>query len=130
MNIKYLVAIAGVVSLLISGQAWSQDNGENDEGEVTIRLMGHADAALPDAVTKNISLPVVLPADAAAEAAAAISSAEAARAAGLEKAEIALDRNAAMRQNALENVENRSRSDVPSGPPTDPPQPPGPPDGN
>ena len=86
MNIKYLVAIAGVVSLLISGQAWSQDNGENDEGEVTIRLMGHADAKLPDAVTKNISLPVVLPADAAAEAAAAISSAEAARAAGLEKA--------------------------------------------
>ncbi len=125
MNIKYLVAIAGVVSLLISGQAWSQD-----DGEVTIRLMGRADAKLPDAVTKNISLPVVLPADAAAEAAAAILSAEAARAAGLAKAEIALDRNAAMRQSALENVENRSRSDVPSGPPTDPPQPPGPPDGN
>ena len=122
MNIKYLVAIAGVVSLLISGQAWSQD-----DGEVTIRLMGRADAKLPFAVTKNILLPAVLPADADAEAAAAILSAQAARAAGLAKAEIALESNAAMRQNALENVEDRGRSDELPEPPIDPPAPPGPP---
>ncbi len=126
MNIKYLVATAGVVSLLISGQAWTQD----DDSEATIRLMHGADSVLPDAVTKNISLPVVLPADAAPEAAAAISSAEAARAAGLAKAQAALDSNAAMRQTALENVEDRGRSDDVPEPPVDPPQPPGPPDGN
>ncbi len=123
MNIKYLVAIAGVVSLLISGQAWSQD-----DGEVTIRLMGRADANLPNAVTKNIELPAVLPADADAAAAAAILSAQAARAAGLAKAEIALESNAEMRQNALENVEDRGRSNDVHEPPVDPPPaPPGPP---
>jgi len=125
MNIKYLVAIAGVVSLLISGQGWSQD-----DGEVTIRLMGRADANLPNAVTKNIELPAVLPADADAAAAAAILSAQAARAAGLAKAEIALESNAEMRQNALENVEDRGRSNDVHEPPVDPPAPPGPPNGN
>jgi len=123
MNIKYLVAIAGVVSLLISGQGWSQD-----DGEVTIRLMGRADANLPNAVTKNIELPAVLPADADAAAAAAILSAQAARKAGLAKAEIALESNAEMRQNALENVEDRGRSNDVHEPPVDPPPaPPGPP---
>ena len=117
MDIKYLVATAGVVFLLISGQAWSQD----DPSEATIRLMDRADAELPDAVTNNISLPEALPADAADEATDAIMNAEARRAEGIAKAESALERIGDMLDTALENVEDRGRSDERPEPPIDPP---------
>ncbi len=115
MNIKYLVATAGVVSLLISGQAWSQE----DDSEATIRLMRRADSLLLDAVTNEIALPAAVPDDAAAEQAITK------REAGLDRAQEALESNEAMLQTARDNVDERSRSDVPSGPPTDPAQPPG-----
>ena len=123
MNSKYIVTIAGVVFLLISGQAWAQ---ADPTSQATIRLMDRADAELPDAVTKTILLPAVLPADADAEAAAAILSAQAAREAGIAKAEDALARIGNMLDTALENVEDRGRSDDVPEPPVDPPGPPTP----
>jgi len=89
--------------------------------------MDRAEAELPDVVTNNISLPAVLPADADAEAAAAITNAEANRKAGIAKAEDALARIGDMLDTALENVEDRGRSDELPEPPIDPPDPPGPP---
>jgi len=45
--------------MLSMGNAMSQETDSNDEDEmdVTMRLMGNAEAELPDAVTKTITLP-------------------------------------------------------------------------
>ena len=126
MNSKYIVTIAGVVFLLISCQAWSLD----DPSQATIRLMDRADAKLPDAVTNNISLPDALPTDSARAATDAITKAADNRATGIAKAEAALARIGDMLDTALENVEDRGRSDELPVPPVNPPDPPGPPNGN
>ena len=126
MNIKFFVATASIVFLLTSGQSWAQEENGGDESEATIRLMQRADAELPDAVMREIPLPAAdnIPEQAEDGLATAASK----RDKGLSNAEEALERNAEMIQNALDNVENRGRNenmpDTPAGPPDDLPQPP------
>ena len=125
--------LIGTIALLMSfGGAWAQDNDE--DAEATIRLMGAAEAELPDAVTKEISLP-----DSVAEDSAAVENAarglETAnenrmrREEGLTTADEAREHGAEMAEEAMENRENRGRSgDRPDTP--EPPTPPGPPGGS
>lgn len=119
-----------LIFILLSGvsSAWAQD----DESETTIRLMGAAEAELPDAVTKEIALP-----DSVRENSAAVENAQRGldtanenrkrREAGLATAAEARERGAEMAEDAQENRENRGRSgDRPERP--DVPDNPGPPD--
>ncbi len=139
MNRKY-VLIGTVTMLLGFGSAWAQESEE--EAETTIRLMGAADAELPDAVTKVISLPgsMTEDAEAVANATAVENSAQGIATAnenrlrreeGLTTADEARAQGAEMAGEAMENRENRGRSgDLPQRPETpQPPTPPGPPGG-
>ena len=49
---KKVTLIFATTVLLVSGTGWAAD-----DAEATIRLMGIAEAELPDAVTKHITLP-------------------------------------------------------------------------
>ena len=101
-----------------------------DPAETTIRLMGMAEAELPEAVTKEIKLP-----PAAMENSAAVENAERGlqnadenrdrRENGLSRADEARERGESMANEAAQNRENRGRSDDRPNPP-DPPQ--GPPE--
>lgn len=128
MNRK--IACAWTVTLLLGfGSAWAQDEGNNDESEVTIRLMNAADAELPNAVTEQIALPESLREDSGAVKGAQFGIGTAnengrRREEGLTTAEEARDRAAEMAEEAQENRENRGRSDDPPGPPDDVPGPP------
>jgi len=103
------------------------------DAETTIRLMGAAEAELPDAVTREIALPESAPVDTAAveKAASGLATAnekQARRENGLETADAAKDRGAEMADNASENRENRGRSEDnrqndPPGPPDNPGRP-------
>ncbi len=103
---------------------------EDDDAESTIRLMGAAEAELPDAVTKEIKLP-----PAAKENASAVERAEKGlekaseakenREQGLDKAEEARERGSEMAEEARQNRENRGRFEDRPNPP-DPPR--GPPE--
>ena len=64
MNMKKIMAIVAFSVVLASGSAMAQDT--TDEGDATIRLMGNAEAALPDAVMKEIRLPANMKEDFAA----------------------------------------------------------------
>ena len=64
MNMKKIMAIVAFSVVLASGSAMAQDT--TDEGDATIRLMGNAEAALPDAVMKEIRLPANMKEDSAA----------------------------------------------------------------
>jgi hypothetical protein len=113
MNRKF-AWIYTVVLLMGFGSAWAQD--EADEAETTIRLMGAAEAELPDAVTADIALPDSLPEDSAAvaNAQAGIDTANENRQRredGLSTADGARERAAEMAEEALENRENRGRSE-------------------
>jgi hypothetical protein len=131
MNRKF-TWICTVVLLMGSGSTWAQD--EADEAETTIRLMGAAEAELPDAVTADIALPDSLPEDSQAveNAQAGIDTANENRQRredGFATADQARERGAEMAEEALENRENRGRSeDRPEGPDVpeipDVPQPP------
>ena len=133
MNSKYM--LIGATTLLLSfGTAWSQDNEE--EAEATIRLMGAAEAKLPGAVTKEISLPDSVVDDSAAVENAAQGLATAnenrlRREEGLARADEARENGAEMAEDAMENRESRGRSgDRPERPDMpQPPSPPGPPGG-
>lgn len=108
------------------GSALAQDDGA--DAETTIRLMGAAEAELPDAVTKEIALPESVPVDTAAVENAASGPAtanenRARRENGLETADAAQERGAEMADDASENRENRGRSE--ENRPDDPPEPPG-----
>lgn len=130
---KYKLVLAGITALLLSfSGVQAQDPDDGEEAESTIRLMGEAEAELPDAVTKVISLPSADAEDSAAVKAAAknLKGLEKAnerlqrRENGLSKADDARDRGAEMANEARDSRENRGRSeDHP-----DPPKPPGPPD--
>ena len=127
MNRKF--ALVGTAVLLMSGSgAWA------DEHETTIRLMGAADAELPGAVTKELSLPDTLAEDSAAivNAARGLKTANENRTrrreSGLSKAEAAREHAAEMADGAAENRENNGRSGDRSNPP-DRPEPQGPPGG-
>ncbi|MFQ5983436.1 MAG: hypothetical protein ACE5KS_08695 [Woeseiaceae bacterium] len=136
MNRKF--AWIWTVALLLGfGSAWTQDEGNDDDAEVTIRLMGTAEAEVPTVVTDPITLP-----DAALENAEAVENAQDGidnanvnrmrREGGLTTADEARERGAEMAEDAMENRENRGRSeDLPDLPdvPDVPDVPPGPPTG-
>jgi hypothetical protein len=113
MNRKF-AWIYTVVFLMGFGSAWAQDEG--DEAEATIRLMGAAEAELPNAVTADIALPDSLPEDSEAveNAQAGIDTANENRQRredGLTTADGARERGSEMAEEALENRENRGRSE-------------------
>ena len=133
---RALVVFGALVLLSVSPSVQAQD--DDDEAEITIRLMGAADAELPAAVTEQIVLP-----PAAREDTAAVENAQrgidtandnrARREEGLANADEARERGAEMSEEARENAENRGRSEDrpdPPGRPDDPgpPDNPGPPD--
>ena len=129
--IQNLVTTSLLAVCLSAGTAWAQ---EDDDAETTIRLMGVAEAELPDVVMNEITLP-----DAAKPNEAAVDKLEAALAhAGpgnlpeQSRAEEALERAKATVQEARANRENRGRGEDMPGPPEDRPGPPddlpGPPD--
>ena len=125
MKTKKLILIATGL-MLFSSAGWTAD----DDSEATIRLMGAAEAELPEAVTKQITIPTHLM-KAGTDQQRAVEKAEK----GLEKAEQrherrekgqlhneeARDRSAEMSEKARENRENRDRSEdrpeKPEGPP-------------
>lgn len=128
MNRKF--ALIGIAVLLMSSSgAWADDDG------TTIRLMGPANAELPEAVTKEISLPDTLAEDSEAVAnAAAARGLETAndnrmnrREEGLSQADVARENVAEMADGAAENRENNGRGDRPDPPGR--PDLPGPPGG-
>ena len=125
MNTKTIVCILGAM-LLTGGSSWAAD-----DAEATIRLMGKAEAELPDAVTKEIRLPEHLLAADPEDQVAEVEKAEkglananerhARRERGQDQAAEARERNAEMKEQAKENRESRGRSEDHPTPPETPP---------
>jgi hypothetical protein len=115
---RKLVLISTAGLLLGFSSAWAQE----EDAEATMRLMGHADAELPDAVTRDIALPDSVPEDSAAMANAQrgldqANESRARREVGLAIAEEARERGADMAHEAMQNRETRGRSrDLPQRP--------------
>jgi hypothetical protein len=129
-----LVLISTIGLLLGYSSAWSQEEAPEEAAETTIRLMGNAEAELPDVVTREISLPDAVPEDSEAVLNAQRGLDQAnqnrvRRETGLATAEQARERGAGMANEARENRETRGRSqDLPERPTTPPrPTPPRPP---
>jgi len=135
MNIRTAIW-TGTALLVLSGPAWTQE----DDTEVTIRLMGAAEAELPDAVLHSVVLPGELSINAkAVEKAQAAEKAQhgmdtasnppSNRDEAMEKAAEARSKGAEMSEAAQDNRENHGRSDERPNPPDPggPPQNPGPP---
>lgn len=132
---QWLLALVMLsLCMLTSANGWTQETTDDDIAESTIRLMGIAEASLPDAVTKEIQLPAAV-----AEDSAAVERAEKGlenanqnrqrREDGLDKADEARERGAEMAEKAQEKRENRGRSGDRPDPP-DTPTPQGPPGSN
>jgi hypothetical protein len=120
MNIRKMV-ICYTALLLSANVAWALDG---DEAESTIRLMGAADAELPEAVIKEIRLPEAIAEDSAAvdNAARGLETANEnrqRREAGPAQADEARDRGADMADEAQKNRESRGRSEDRPDPPDD-----------
>ena len=127
---KSRILIPAAVALMgVSAGAWAADD---DGAEATIRLMDTAEAELPDAVTKTISLPEHLRLQ-STDQAATVDKAKGhdkanerleneKRNEGLAKAENAREHGAEMSEKAKEVRENQGRSDPP-GRPEDPGRP-------
>jgi hypothetical protein len=123
---KKLTLIFATTVLLASGTGWTAD-----DAEATIRLMGNAEAELPDAVTKQITLPAHLLAVELEDQVAAVEKAEKGlaqanerndhRDMGQDQAAEAREHAAEMKEKAEENRENRGRSDDHPTPPEPPP---------
>ena len=123
---KIKVSIAAMILMGVSAGAWA----DGDDAEATIRLMGTAEAELPDAVTKKISLPdhLLVESD---DQVAAVENAKKGhdkanerlekREKGLSQADAVRERGAEMSEKAKETRENRGRAE-------DRPEPPGRPD--
>lgn len=124
MNAKKMI-ICCTAFLLSANVVWAE---ESDEAESTIRLMGAAEAELPEAVTKEITLP-----PAVAEDSAAVENAKRGldnanenrqrREKGLSQADEARERGADMADEAQDNRENRGRSEDRPEPPVNPGRP-------
>lgn len=118
--------ILATTALLASGSGWTAD-----DAEATIRLMGKAEAELPDAVTKEITLPEHLLTADPEDQVAAVEKAEkglakanerhAHREKGQDQATEARERGAEMSEKANENRENHGRSEDHPEPPDPPP---------
>ena len=121
-----LTLIFATTTLLASGSGWTAD-----DAEATIRLMGKAEAELPDAVTRQISLPEHLLAAKPEDQVAAVEKAENGLAKANERnshpdqgqgqAAEARTRGAEMQEKAKENRENKGRSEDHPTPPETPP---------
>lgn len=127
MNRKFVWLIASI-AMFGAAIALAQDEGAGDEEEqTTIRLMGAADAELPDAVVKEIVLPENAADEAALNAADGLLKAEERhdrRENGLATADAARDNASDMADDALDNVENRGRAEnLPDGVPGRPEMP-------
>ena len=112
--------------LLHSNVAWSQD--DTGDADATIRLMGAAEAELPEAVTKEITLPAAVDEDSEAveKAAQRLETANEnreRRETGLTQADEARERGAEMAAEAQNNRESRGRSEDRPEPPVNPGQP-------
>lgn len=131
--------VIGLALILGMGNAMSQETDSNDEDEMdaTMRLMSKAEAELPDAVTKPITLPDAVlmhnsesPAIAASHhgMTTATTNKKLRGEDGLTKADEARNRASEMSDQAQNNRETRGRSeDRPEPPPR--PEIPGPPAG-
>ena len=128
---RWLLIVSIVMVLLSPASVFAQDD-DDDGAESTIRLMGAAEAELPDAVTKEIKLP-----PAAIENSAAVDKAKGGldkanearenREKGQSRAEEARERGADMAERARQNRENRGRFEDRPNPPDRPDPPRGPP---
>ena len=122
-----LVTLTAAALLLFSSAGWTAD----DDAEATIRLMGAAEADLPDAVTKQITIPTdLMQASEEAQQRAVEKSAK-----GLENAnerverreknrlhaDDARERSAEMSEKATEIRENKGRAEDRPEPPKGPP---------
>ena len=114
MNIK--VSITAMILMGVSTGAWATGD---DDAEATIRLMGTAEAELPDAVTKTIELPEHLRVGGDDQVAAVENAKKGLdkanerhdkREKGLSQADAARDRGAEMSEKAKETRENRGRA--------------------
>ena len=123
---KIRVSIAAMILMAVSTGAWAAGD---DDAEATIRLMGTAEAELPDAVTKTITLPdhLLVESD---DQVAAVEKAQKGhdkanerhekRNDGLSKADAARERGAEMSEKAKEARENRGRAEDRPDPPNRP----------
>jgi len=132
----FVMASAALLLLSLAGAVYA----DGVKAEATIRLMGAAEAQLPDAVTNPIELPTDLMAAPALEKSKAVEKAkdvlekatqrrDEGRNGGLNNAEGARAKGAEMAEQAKDNRDTRGRSDPP-GPPETPPGPPETPPGN
>ena len=122
---KKVTLIFATTVLLVSGAGWAAD-----DAEATIRLMGVAEAELPDAVTKQITLPEHLLLETEDQVAAVDKAQKGLDKAnernehgnkGQERAAEAREHAAEMQEKAKENRKNRGRSDDHPEPPESPP---------
>ena len=131
---KTIAYLIGTALLFGTGGVWAQEEDTSDDAETTIRLMGEAEAELPDAVTRDIVLPdaVGMDREAVENAQRGLDTANenrARREEGLATADEARDRAADMADEARENVEDRGRAeDLPVDLPGRPDLPDAPPD--
>lgn len=122
MKMMHRLSVTGLALLFTAGAVFAQEDEGDLEG--TIRLMGEAEAELPEAVTREIALPDTIDVDAAAveasaEGLATANEARQNREQGLSVADEARENAAAdarenaadMAEEARENAENRSRAD-------------------
>ncbi len=129
MQSKILIP-AAIALMGVGASAWATDD---DDAEATIRLMGTAEAELPDAVIKQISLPDHLRLEAKDQAATVdearghdkANERHEKRNEGLLKATAAREHSADMAEKAKESRENRSRANEHRPDPPDRPQDPG-----
>ena len=123
-----LLIPAAVLLMGVSAGAWADDD---DGAEATIRLMGTAEAELPDAVTKKISLPdhLLVEGD---DQVATVDKAKGhdkanerldKREKGLSQADAAREKGAEMSETAKENREARGRAEDRPGRPDNPGRP-------
>lgn len=122
-RIPHQVATVSLITgLLLMGATGARAQDGSDDAETTIRLMGAAEATRPEAVTRDIPLPM----NAAVDYEAVRGMAKAAerherRESGLATADLAKEKAAEMADEARSNRENRGRSeDIPDRP-ADPP---------
>ncbi|MDH3440041.1 MAG: hypothetical protein OEM63_04770 [Gammaproteobacteria bacterium] len=117
--IQSLAKTSLLAVFLSVGTAWAQE----EDPETTIRLMGVAEATLPDVVMNEIKLPdAAKPNEAAVEKLkAALAHAGPGNLPEQSGAEDALANAKARVQETLDNREERGRGDDMPGPPDDPP---------
>ncbi len=126
---RFFLALSGGFLLLGAGAALAQDTSADDPAESTIRLMGAAEAELPDAVTKDIKLPPAMgikekAVDKASRGQERANENRERRQQGLDKADEAREKGNEISEQAKQNRENRGRFENPPGRPDGPPEPP------